>query len=332
MNTHDPLARSRILVTGATGFIGKHLIAALVPHARVRALVRRTSDITSLRQHRTVEIVYGDLDTDQGLDQALDNMESVVHCAARTIGATYHEYYRTNTLGTLHLIKAMQRNAVKNILLLSTNAASGPGTSRRSLCESDEPRPVSHYGMTKKLSEDIVKQSGLHFIILRPVAVYGPYDMDMLKYIRLIAQGICPVVGFGEKYLNMIYVNDLVRLMVVCIARRAYLNRTFFVHDGRCYKFSEAIHTIAGILGRKVRIVHVPKCCAMVYSILSEVFLPPAKRLIRRDKIHELACRYWVCSTDNLKNDLAFEPRYTLTQGMEETIRWYKEHDYLTYC
>jgi nucleoside-diphosphate-sugar epimerase len=292
--------------------------------------VRRTSDITSLRQHKEIEIVYGDLDSDQGLDQALHGMEGVVHCAARTIGTTYDEYYRTNTLGTLHLVRAMKRSKVTNILLLSTNAASGPSTSQRPVCENDEPCPVSHYGMTKKLAEDIVKQSGLHFTILRPVAVYGPFDMDMLKYIKLIAQGTCPIVGFGEKYLNLIYVNDLVRLMVTCVTHHAYLDRTFFVHDGHCYRFSDAVHTIANIMKRKVRIIHIPKCFAIAYSILNDIFLPPAKRLIRRDKIYELACRYWLCSTDNLQKELGFAPRYTLTQGMEETIKWYRKHDYLT--
>ncbi|MBN2620051.1 NAD-dependent epimerase/dehydratase family protein [candidate division WOR-3 bacterium] len=329
MNQHDPSARSRILVTGGTGFIGKHLVAALVPHVHVRALVRRTSDITFLQKHKDIEIVYGNLDTEQGLDQALYGMESVVHCAARTIGTTYDEYYRTNTLGTLRLVKAMQRNKVTNILLLSTNAASGPSASQQPVCETDEPRPVSHYGTTKKLAEDIIQQSGLHFTILRPVAVYGPYDMDMLKYITLIAQGICPVVGFGEKYLNMIYVNDLVHLMVACVVRQAYLDRTFFVHDGHCYRFSDAVHTIARILGRKVRIVHIPTWCAIAYSLLNEVLLPPAKRLIRRDKIYELACRYWLCSTEHLKKEFGFEPRYTLAQGMEETIKWYRRHNFL---
>jgi len=326
---HHIPKKYRILVTGATGFIGRHLISELVGHAHVRTLVRTSSNIDHLKQYPNIEIVYGDLDTDKGLDNALVNIDSVIHCAARTNAVTYYEYYQTNTLGTLHLVQAMERNAVKQILLLSTNAVSGPSPTKQPICEDELPRPISYYGSTKKRAEDIVKKSGLNYIILRPVAVYGPFDMDMLRYIRLIAHGICPVIGFGEKYLNLIHVSDLVRLMLACISKGSYDNETFFVHDGHCYQFTKVVQTISEIIGRSVRIIRIPKSIAMLYSILNEIFIHPAKRLIRRDKIYELACQYWLCSTGNLFKKFDFQPQFTLAQGMANTIRWYKTHGFL---
>jgi nucleoside-diphosphate-sugar epimerase len=321
--------RPRVLVTGATGFIGKHFVRAITPHARVRVLARATSNIEPLREHKNLKIVYGDIDKDQGLDHALTGIDTVVHCAARTIGFTYREFYQTNVLGTFHLVRAMQRNAVPNILLLSTHAVSGPSTGAIPVCENDESKPVSHYGATKKLAEDIVKQSRLNYTILRPAAVYGPFDMDMLRYIRLIAQGICPVIGFKEKNLNLIYVKDLVEVMVTCITGHHFNNQTFFVHDGHSYRFADVVHTVANIMGKKVRIICIPRCMAIIYSFINEVFIPPAKRLIRRDKIHELACQYWLCSNDRVQEELGFKPQYGLYEGMKETIEWYRKHHYL---
>jgi nucleoside-diphosphate-sugar epimerase len=321
--------KSRILVTGATGFIGKHLVGKLSTLTSVRVLVRKTSRIDFLRHYKNVEITFGDLDSDLGLDNALRDIDSVVHCAARTNATTYYEYYQTNTLGTHYLIEAMKRMAVRNILFLSTNAVSGPSESVNPVCEEDRVRPISYYGSTKKRAEDIVKQSGLHYLILRPVAVYGPHDMDMLRYIRLIAQGICPIIGFGDKYLNLIYVEDLIDLMLVCLANHAFDNETFFVHDGQCYEFTNVVHTIAEILGRRARIIRIPRSIAILYSILNEVFIHPAKRLVRRDKIYELACQYWLCSTDRLSKRFGFKPRFTLVQGMEHTLLWYRKHGYL---
>lgn len=319
----------RVLVTGATGFIGRHLIEELAHQAPVRVLVRTTSNIEFLKQYPDVEVMYGDLNTGTGLDKALVSIDSVVHCAARTNATTVYEYYQTNTLGTRYLIDAMKRAAVHNIMLLSTNAVSGPSNSKQPIRADDELHPISYYGSTKKRAEDIVRKSGLHYIIFRPVAVYGPYDMDMLRYINLIAHGICPVIGLREKYLNLIYVKDLVRLMLVCITQGTYNNQIFYVHDGQCYQFTAVVKTISRILGTPVRIIRIPFVVAMLYSILNEVFIHPAKRLIRRDKVYELACQYWLCSTDNLTDTFNFKPRFTLAQGMEETIHWYRTHGYL---
>jgi nucleoside-diphosphate-sugar epimerase len=325
----DRPEQRRILVTGATGFIGKHLLDELSAQNYVRALVRRTSRIEFLRQYKHIDVVYGDLDTGQGLDDALRGIDQVVHCAARTNATTYYDYHQTNTLGTYYIIQAMKRMSVDNILFLSTNAVSGPSASIHPLREDDEVRPISYYGSTKKRAEDIIIRSGLHYLILRPVAVYGPHDMDMLRYIRLIAQGICPIIGFGEKYLNLIYVKDLVRLMLTCLSNRTFENETFFVHDGQCYQFTHIVRTISHILKRRVHIVRIPKSIAMLYSILNEVFIHPKKRLIRRDKIYELACQYWVCSTDRLLQRFDFKPQFTLSKGMEQTIGWYRAHGYL---
>jgi len=318
-----------ILITGATGFIGKNLVPELAQKDTVRILVRKTSNIELFKENRAVEIAYGDLEHNKGLAQALHGVDMVIHSAARTIGRNFVEYYKTNTQGTANLIQAMRDMKVKNIFFLSSHAACGPTREQRSLTESEEPAPISSYGLTKKLAEDIVRRCGIPYIILRSVSVYGPHDYDILKYINLLHSGICPIVGFGEKYLNFIYVKDLVRLIIKIIETNRFDNKIYFINDGNCYSYTEVLSTIERKLHKGNIKIHVPLSIAMFIGVLNDVFLPEKKRGVWRDKVRELGAACWLCSNENCAKEFEFTPHYSLEKGMQETIDWYKTHGFL---
>jgi nucleoside-diphosphate-sugar epimerase len=318
-----------ILITGATGFIGKNLVPELAQKRTVRILVRKTSHIELFKENRAVEITYGDLEHNRGLIQALDGVDMVVHSAARTIGRNFIQYYKMNTQGTANLIQAMRDMNVKRLLFLSTHAACGPTREQRSCTELEEPAPISAYGLTKKLAEDIVRQSSIPYTIVRPVSVYGPHDFDILKYIHLLNSGICPIVGFGEKYLNFIYVKDLVRLIITIIETKRFDNKMYFINDGKCYSYTEVLSTIEKKLQKGSIKIHVPQSIAMFVGLLNDVFLPEQKRGVWRDKVRELGATYWLCSNENCIKEYAFTPVYSLEKGMQETIDWYKTHGFL---
>ena len=318
-----------VLITGATGFIGKNLIPALIRFQKIRILVRKTSNIELFKKNSKIEITYGELEKDEGIEQALNGVDTVVHCAARTIGKNFIEYYRTNTTGTANLIRAMNKKKIKKILYLSSHAVCGPGCEKKSVKESDQPNPVSFYGMTKKLAEEIVMNSGINYTILRPVSVYGPYDMEILKYIKLLNRGICPVIGFGEKFINLIFITDLVELIITLIRANKFNNQIYFINDGNCYSYKELLNEITNILGVNNLKVYIPETMALFYGLLNDVFLRRQKRLIWRDKVREMARKYWLCSNEKLRDDFNFIPKYMLKQGMKETIDWYRTHGFL---
>lgn len=313
-----------VLITGATGFIGKNLAPALIRHVPVRILARRTSNLSHYARFGNIQRAIGDLERNEGLAEALRGVDTVVHCAARTIGRDFWEYYNTNTLGTLHLVQAMRHTGTRRILLLSSHAACGPTRTRTIIDERTPPRPVSQYGRSKALAEHIIRNSGLDFIILRPVAVYGPHDMDMLKYIRLLNAGISPVVGFGDKYVNLIYIHDLVRLITTMVSMGTFTRKTYFIHDGQCYAYETVMKTITGILGTTYRSLRVPAGIALMIGLLNDVFVPERKRLVWRDKVRELAGTCWLCCRDEISRDFTFTPHYDLPRGMQQTIDWYR--------
>jgi nucleoside-diphosphate-sugar epimerase len=316
-----------VLITGATGFIGKNLIFPLARIRTVKILARSTSNIELFRENKNIEIGYGDLENNIGIDEALKNVETVIHCAARTIGKNLIEYYRTNTTGTTNLIMAMKKKNMKKILFLSSHAVCGPCLKEKPLDESDQPEPISFYGITKKIAEDTIRKSGINFIILRPVAVYGPHDFDILKYIKLLNNGICPIIGFGEKYINLIYVADLVQLIITLIKANKFLNRTYFVNDGNCYSVKEVLDEIANALNKKSFKIYVPEKVALFYGLLNDIFLPQQKRLIWRDKVRELAKDKWLCCNERIKTECHFKPNHTLKQGIKKTIDWYRNNE-----
>lgn len=318
-----------ILITGATGFIGKNLIPEITKICKVRILVRRTSNIEPFKDNRKIEVVYGDLENDIGLVQALDGVDTVIHCAARTIGKNFFEYYKTNTTGTKNLIKAMDNKHIKGIIYLSSHAACGPGNEKRSCTEGELPQPISFYGVTKKCAEEMVRNSCIPYIILRPVSVYGPHDMDILKYIRLLHKGICPIVGFGEKYLNLIYVDDLVQLIIEIIKAGKFYNRTYFVNDGHCYSYNDVLNEIEAILHKRGLKIRVPTSMALFIGLMNDIFLHEKKRRVWRDKIRELAANYWLCSNERLTEEFSFAPQYSLKDGMQATMQWYRKQGFL---
>ncbi len=317
------------LITGASGFVGKNLALAMSKTERIRILARKTSNIKLFNGLSNIEISYGDLEKNQGLDFALTGIETVIHSAARTYGRTFHEYYRSNVEATDNLIKAMRRQKVANMLLISTHAGCGPGSNEQPICETVRPRPVSFYGRTKLLSEDIVRKSGLEYIILRPVSVYGPHDTDFLKVIKMIQGGICPAIGHSKMYINLIYIDDFVTVILNVLKRRFFNKGTYFISDGNVYSTDDFVDSIAKILKKKYIKITIPTFIGMCCGLLSDVFLPSRLRLIGRDKVRDICQFYWLCANSAAVSDLDFKPKHDLQEGMAATVKWYVDNGYL---
>lgn len=320
-----------LLVTGATGFVGKNFALEQVKKSPIKLLVRKTSNISVYKNQPNIVIKYADLENDRGLDSALEDVDIVVHCAARTMGRNYYDFYLANVVVTRNLINAMKRNNVNKILFLSSQAAGGPGTSKIGLDEKANVVPVSFYGVTKKLAEEIVINSGLDYIILRPCSVYGPYDTEILKIIKLLEKGFCPVIGKEEKYINLIFEKDLIALLQIIIEKNLFNHKVYYVSDGICYAFGDVIKTIQEILKNKVCIkINIPEPIALLLGMLSDLLIPPKMRLAGYDKIKEMSENFWVCISSSIMEDTGWRPNYDLKKGMEETIKWYRENKYLT--
>ncbi len=320
----------RALVTGATGFIGSHLVEALLADGhQVRILSRQTSDLIWIRD-LDVERVTGDLQEEVSLEKAVQGMEWVFHLAGLTKARRLHSYMKANTLGTFNLLRACTatEKPPQRVVLLSSLAAWGPSSPSCPRGEAEPCSPVSHYGLSKARAEEVACSfaSRLPLVILRPTAVYGPRDKDVLAFFRMVKKGWFLRLGTQERYICMIHVKDLVRAILLAAKAPVQSGSVYPVSDGEVHTWSEVAQMLARIMGVRVRSLSLPLALAWSAALVSEAVswvtgLPP---LYNREKLKEMIQPGWTCSIEKSKTDLGFEPAICLEKGLMETYLWYQ--------
>jgi len=327
---------SPVLVTGATGFVGSHLVERLLElGVGVRCLVRRSSSLRNL-PGATGELCYGDLATGAGLREALAGVETVFHVAGVTKARSSREYYQGNALATQNLVRACVECGGERCRLVhvSSLAAVGPSPDAELLTEDAEPRPVTHYGKSKLEAERAVRQSRLagSAVIVRPPVVYGPRDTDVFQVLRGIAKGYILRIGRAESCFSFIYVKDLAEALVAAASSPQAPGGTFFAANPEPVSWTEFGALAASILGRKVRTISVPAAAAYALGWMAEMAsrMRGKSGILSREKVREAGCRYWVCDAGKARRELGFTAQHSLCAGLTETLLWYKNSGWLT--
>ncbi|HUA57342.1 MAG TPA: NAD-dependent epimerase/dehydratase family protein [Verrucomicrobiae bacterium] len=317
------------LITGATGFIGSHLIDRLkFLKQPFRCLLRRGS----LRpMPEGVETVEADLSTGQGLDRALDGVACVIHLAGVTKTWRLADYYTGNAGATAILCKALAGKGIR-LVHVSSLAAMGPNASATPLREDAAPAPFTHYGKSKLEAEKTVRAEVPDAVIVRPPVVYGPRDTDVFKMLEAVSRGWMLEIGGGERYFSAIFVRDLVEGLLVAAAHPAASGRTYFLAHPEPLTWTRLGNTAARILGKRARTVRVPVPIAWLIGLGAEAFSWISRKpvIISREKVAEAQCRNWTCDPQRAADELGFVASTSLDRGLAETLAWYKEAGWLT--
>jgi len=325
----------KALVTGANGFVGSHLVEHLLSRGyEVICLARKTSDLTFLAGLK-LEFRYGDITDINSIKEALKGVDSVFHLAGLTRARTKEEYFRVNALGTKNLISACSgiNPRIKRFIYVSSQAASGPCRDFQALNENAECRPVTDYGKSKLEGEKEVLSfmDKIPITIIRPPAVYGPRDKDILFFFKMVNKGIIPLFGFRESYLSLVYVKDLAHGIILSAENKNGVGKTYFMADEKFYSWSEAGETVKKVLGVKAFKLRIPKFLLFTFATFSEMIakLKAESALVNLQKAREISSRYWLCDISKAKDELGFSTEYDLERGAEETVKWYKEKGWL---
>lgn len=325
----------KALVTGANGFVGSHLVEALLHKGyQVRCLVRKTSDLKWL-SGLNVEYVYGDLADKESLKAAVAGVDLIFHSAGLTKAKSRDEYFKANAEGTRNLIQACVKENpdLKRFVYVSSQAAVGPGIDEKPLNEQASCRPITYYGESKLEGEKFVLQhvSELPITIVRPPAVYGPRDTDVLGFFKVANSGFRITFGLGESFITLVYVKDLVDGLILAAESPKSIGQTYFVAGDRVYSWREAFTIMGKVLEKRTIPLRIPKSLVYFLAFFSESFfrLIGKAAVLNIQKAREITQRYWGLDVSKAKAHFGFSPRFDLEKGAQETVRWYKEKGWL---
>jgi nucleoside-diphosphate-sugar epimerase len=317
----------RIAVTGATGFIGRHVCAHLANLGdEVRAIVRPSS---TSPVPPDVTVVRADLDAG-ALRDALGGVEAVVHLAGVIAAARDEEYISVNALGARAVAEAA-RSAGSRFIHVSSLAAAGPASAAHPRSEDEPASPITMYGKSKLESERMVREvAGLSWVILRPGVVYGPWDRAVLPLFKMASRGALPLVGRPGAAFTFVYVSDLVRTIEAALATTVQ-NEVFFVGHPRPVTARQIVEGIRRAVGRRALIVPIPLGVTWAFSRIGDLAGAISRRpvLLDQRRYAELSAEGFVCRVDRLRAGLGVTPEVGLEEGLETTASWYRQAGWL---
>lgn len=327
------------MITGASGFIGAHLVRLAISRGfTVHALVRETSRTEEIKALGAV-IHFADLARPGSVKKVLERLAAlnvsvhyVIHAAALTKAKSEEEFMRVNCTGTHNLLSELKQAHVKpgKIVFLSSLAASGPQELGNKIAEA-QCQPITFYGKSKLQAEAVVKaQSPAPYIILRPTAVYGPGEKDLFTVFKMVSRGLNALIGRGRQELTFIYVKDLVELVLAALTSTEQ-NKTFFLSDGAVYGKDALGNAIAASLQKKSIAIHLPLFLVRTVAAISQYSAALVNRQspLNLEKYKELTAASWNCEVEQTFAGLHYTPTYTLQQGVDETTRWYKDNKWI---
>ncbi|MFQ5534110.1 MAG: NAD-dependent epimerase/dehydratase family protein [Sphingomonadales bacterium] len=308
-------------LTGATGFIGKHLTKHLSGQGwRVRALTRRP--LETANQPGVSEWIAGSLDNDGALERLVDGADAIVHCAGLIKARRRRDFERVNAIGTERLARITASSPSRpRFVLLSSLAAR-------------EPR-LSAYAATKRQAEELAQACDfpVPVTILRPPAVYGPGDTETLAIYRAVKRGIAPLPGGDGGRLSLIHVADLAQAVSAILEAPSTAGRMFEVDDGRQhgYRMREMLEIVARILGVSPLFIPVPAAALKIVGALNLAAATLARYdpMLTPGKAREICHRDWVCRGGDLTRLSPWRPGMEAGQGLKETLSWYRKQNLL---
>jgi nucleoside-diphosphate-sugar epimerase len=319
--------REPVAITGATGFIGYHLVSTLQrAGVRPRALVRDPGRLGELAA-RPLEVVRGDLGDHTALRRLVAGAGTVIHLAGLVRAGRASDFDLANRVGTENLVSAMAKEGAA-LVCVSSLAAAGPSPMPAGLDPTDQPRPISCYGRSKLAGELAVSSYPGAWAILRPPAVYGPRDIDVLQFFRLVARGLVPVPR-GERWVTVAFVGDVVRAVLAAAGdpRRA----VYHLGDPEPRTLAGLLAELAAAGGVRARVVPVPalvlRCAGVAGDALQAFGVRSAA--LTSDKARELLARHWTAQTAGSLRSLGLPGYVPFGAGAAATWAWYRQAGWL---
>lgn len=329
----------KALVTGATGFVGGHLVEALRRRGdEVTALVRSPAK-AGLLTPLNVRLVVGNLHSPDALADALAGQDTVFHVAGLVAARNEAEFFHGNRDGTVNLVAAARRSGGNaRLVLVSSMAAGGPAPKGMPLRGDEPAQPVTQYGRSKLAAEEAVRASGLAWSIVRPPLVYGPRDRELLRVFKLARLGVVPIFGDGTQELSAVYAPDLAEALIAMGTSDAVAGKIYYACHPEVFTSVELVRQVArangpaalkrrpAAPGRPVRTISLPAGVARAALTLTGAAAAALGRvtILTPDKANEFFQSAWTGDPTALYRDAGWRAAHDLETGLTKTAEWYR--------
>lgn len=325
-----PMLEGKVLVTGASGFIGGQLRDALLRAGSDVVAIRRPGSPPA-KAGRTVEADYNRV-ADLERVVASEKPDYVIHVAGVTKGSSYDDFHSGNVVPTRNLLEALRsgHSDTKRFVMVSSAASYGPSASSAPQREENPPHPIEHYGASKLEAERLVEEesAGVPWTILRPCAVYGPGDVDHFALFQGAMLGVNLFYGNRDKLMSWIYVDDCLRGIVEAAAHPDSVGKGYFLTNDVQLTWDEFQTEIALAVGHRVRTIDLPEELLWASAFAGELAtrLDKKPRLMNLQKAKLGVQEAWTCSGDAARRDFGFTAKVTLAEGIRRTHQWYLDN------
>ena len=324
----------KVLVTGASGFLGGHVAERLTARGdHVRALVRKTSNRAHLERLPNVELFEGSIEQVDRVREAVEGVDAIVHSAGLIKARSTDEFFAVNVGGTSNLVEAARGRGLRRFVFVSSLEACGPSADGRPV-SADQEEPVTAYGRSKLAAEKVVlsAKDDLSVVILRPGAIYGPRDGEILEAFKSIQRGLLPLVAGGEAKGMWIYATDCADACLRAIDADIPSGRAYFVDDG-CGPIAQRqfLADAERALGKRAFVrTSLPIPVLMTVARGLEAFGRLANRpvMLTREKANMLL-QHWVCSSEDTRRELGWQPTVPWPEGVGRAVKWYRDNGWL---
>ncbi len=301
---------------------------------KVRCHIRKGRENHGWLDNLPVEFIEADIFDVNSLGPLLDGVEYVFHIGGVTKAKRREDYFRGNVVATKNLLQAsLAHSSIRKFCYLSSLAAVGPSKDGTPLDETAPCRPITAYGASKLQAEEAVASYSRRIptLVLRPPAVYGPRDKDILELYRAVRFGIQPVIGSRRKTLSLIHVSDLAHGIVEAAVSEKTDGKAYFVTDENIHQYQELFKILEEIMGTRTISVPIPGFLLFSIASITEVVstLAPRPAVLSIDKARDLLQTHWVCTGKKLTEETGFKSSVAIRDGLLETYRWYESKGWL---
>lgn len=328
----DTKLEGKVLLTGASGFIGSRLRDRLL-EGGVDVVAIRRADSPAPRRGRSVVADYADRDA---LEKLIvdERPDYVLHVAGATKGIAYEDFRKANVMPTENLVRAVRSKhpGLERFVFVSSQAAYGPAVDRKPVVESDPKKPVEFYGRSKMEAEAVLEvDRSFPWTIIRPSGVYGPGDVDFFELYKSASRGVNAYFGNREKLMSIVFVDDCIDAILASAKHPAAVHRGYFITDGVPRTWVDYQSEVVRNSGRRVLDLDLPGALVGLAARAGELAtrIDGKPRLFNKQKATMDAQEAWLCSSDAATRDFGFVASVQMPDGVKKTFDWYRANRWL---